>query len=198
MRFTYIAVLVCLLCWAGPAFAQKRAPIKIDDFKIHDLKTPDYGGATDKGGKGAKSKWCRVEVKFATSEEWLDEVELRWLVLVSADTVKRPLGLFRNVTYEYVKSGNHYASVYIRPRFFERYMKSGKVDTSKVSVYVEAYVKGQKVASLDKRANGIPTGWQKMTDQMKKVENALLPKSLTPFAPVDCDYYEDEKITIED
>ncbi|MBQ6472611.1 MAG: hypothetical protein IJJ33_11545 [Victivallales bacterium] len=198
MKITYIAVLACLLCWAESAFAQKRSVVKIDDFKIHDVKTPDYGGAADKGGKGSKSKWCRVEVKFATSEDWLDEVELRWLVLVSADNSKRPLGLFRNVTYEYVKQGNHYASVYIRPRFFERYMKSGKCDASKISVYVEAYVKGQRVASQDKRANGIPSGWQKLTDQMRKMENALLPKSLTPFAPVDCDYYEDEKITIED
>ena len=200
MKLTSIVTLVCLLFWAGTAFAQKGSVVKIEDFKIHDVKTPDYGGTADKGGKGARNKWCRIEVKFSTSEEWLDEVELRWLVLVSADNSKRPLGLFRNVTYEYVSSGNHYASVYIRPRFFERFFRSGRTDTSKVSVYVEAYVKGQRVASGDKRASSgkIPNGWQKMTDQMRKIENALLPKSLTPFAPLDCDYYEDEKITIED
>jgi len=62
---------------------------------------------------------------------------------------------------------------------------------SKVSVYVEVRVDGSAIHKnpLINTATGLPKDWYLQVGRIKRIKHALLPKSKTPFASLDFDYY---------
>ncbi|MBR0460114.1 MAG: hypothetical protein IJJ26_12830 [Victivallales bacterium] len=191
--------LVCVLFAAPAALAQKKVTAKIASLKITDQKTPLFNAAKE-GSKGSKDHWGKIELKFSTSSkgDWVDEIQVRWLVLVYPDTSKTPIGLSINTTYVDINEGNHTVAVYIRPKFFERYFKSGRLVKTAVAAYAEIVYGGQRLDNAEQKCAQAPKDWFKMADQMKQVKGALLPRSKTPFAVIDYDYYEDEKLDNEE
>lgn len=197
INFRGIAILMPLLLFITmPVMAQKsRSDAKIANIKIKDVVTPTYRESQE-GSKGARNRWCKLEVEYDTKgrNEWINELEVRWTVMIEADNLRQYAGLMQTVTYTDVADGKHFACVYIKPKFFERYMRSKRIEPNKISTYVEIWVDGQRVAREEKRSNRAPKEWFTKTDQMKTFANELLPKSKTPFAPLDYDYYEHEKV----
>lgn len=184
---------ILLLVFAGAAFAQKLE-VKITKIDVKDQKTPSFAESI-RGGSGAGNRWARVEIEFETrGREWVNELEVRWLVAINADNIQKPAAMPLTVTYTDVKEGRHCVCAFISPKFFERYMRSRRIDPTKMSVYAEIRAGGQALARDERRSSRMPDKWYGMLDKMQGFPEALLPKYKTPFAAMDFDYYEVEKL----
>lgn len=190
----FILGVLLMVCACMPLFAQGKVDGKINRIELRDQKTPVFSDGQH-GSRGGGSRWCRIDVEFETKgRSWLNEVEARWLVMLNTDSLSKPASLSLNMTYTDVKEGKCYLCAYISPKFFDRYMRGGRIDPSRINVYVELYANGQRIARNDYRGNRkIPDNWYKMTDSMQSLSDYLLPKYKTPFASLDYDYYEYEK-----
>ena len=188
-----LGVMLMACAWM-PLFAQGKVDGKISKIDLRDQKTPVFS-ESQQGSKGGGNRWCRIDVEFETKgRSWISEVEARWIVMVNTDALSKPASMSLNVTYTDVKEGKRNICAYISPKFFERYMRGGRIDSSRINVYVEIYANGQRIARNEYKGNRkVADNWYKMTDSMQSVSNALMPKYKTPFAFLDYDYYECEK-----
>ncbi len=190
-------VILAVVFFALPVYAQRGGggtEIKIKKIDLKDQVTPQFKDSL-RGSQGAKERWFRVDVEFdsKSKKEWIGELEVRWLVAIQTDTGK-VAGLTQAITYLDVEDGRgHNLCAYVSPKFFRRYFRSKRIESGKISVYVEFYVDGVRVAREEKRSNSMPNNWYNSLDKMQSFPNALLPKSKTPFAAMDFDYYEFEK-----
>ena len=189
-----LMVMVVMAAMGTQLFAQNIEG-RISRIDLREQRTPVFD-ASLKGSQGSGGRWCRIDVEFETKgRQWINEAEVRWLVAVNADGLPKTASMPLNVTYTDVKEGRCNVCAYIPPKFFERYMRSQRMDASKVSVYVELYVSGKRIARNERRGNSrMPDNWFSMTDKMQPFPNTLLPKNKTPFAAFDYDYYEVEKL----
>ena len=179
-----------------PLYAQKDGgtEIKIKKIDFKDQVTPQFKDSLH-GSQGAKERWFRVDVEFdsKSKREWIGELEVRWLVAIETDTGKIA-GLTQSITYLDVEDGrSHNICAFVSPKFFRRYLRSKRIESGRISTYVEFYVDGVRVAREEKHSNKMPNNWYNSLDKMQAFPNTLLPKSKTPFAPMDFDYYEFEK-----
>ncbi len=191
------AVLVLAMLFSvASLYAQKGAgaEIKIKKIDLKDQVTPQFKDSLH-GSQGAKERWFRADVEFdsKSKREWIGELEVRWLVAIETDAGK-VAGLTQSITYLDVEDGrSHMICAYVSPKFFKRYLRSKRVETTRISVYVEFYVDGIRVAREERHSGKMPNNWFNSLDKMQAFPNTLLPKSKTPFAPMDFDYFEFEK-----
>ena len=176
-----------------PLFAQGKIDGRVNKIEFREQKSPIFSEGQH-GSRGGGARWCRIDVEFETKgRSWLNEVEAKWIVFVNTDTSK-PATMTLNVTYTDVEEGKRNICAYIPPKFFERYIKSGRPDASRINVYVELSANGQRFARNERRGNKkLPDDWYKATGSAQSFPNALLPKYKTPFFFLDYDYYENEK-----
>ena len=192
------AILVLAMLFSVlPLYAQKggSAEIKIKKIDFKDQVTPQFKDSLH-GSQGAKERWFRVDVEFDSKSKrgWIGELEVRWLVAIQADNVTKVAGLTQSITYLDVEDDrSHKVCAYVSPKFFRRYFKSKRIENNKISVYVEFYVDGVRVAREQKAATSMPSDWYNKLDKFQSFPNTLLPKSKTPFAALDFDYFEFEK-----
>lgn len=193
--------LLAMLCLAmAPlAMAQRsRVDTKITSLKFESERTPSFKDS-NRGSQGSRETWCRIDLAFDTKgarNGWLDEVEVFWMILAESDVSSKPLVMTQSVFYTDVEDGKHAACIYLKPKFFKRYIGSSRIDSRKLSVYVEIRVDGQRVAREEIKSNRIPNGWYNKAEAAGRIiQSELLPKSKTPFAPLDYDYYEHEKVS---
>jgi hypothetical protein len=193
------AALLAVLCLliAPAAMAQRsRTDVKITSLKFDNERTPSFKDS-NRGSQGSRDMWCRIDLAFDTkgaSGGWIDEIEIFWLVLAESDQYSKPLVMTQSVFYTDVEDGKHSACIYLKPKFFKRYLGSSRVDTRKLSVYAEIRIAGQRVAREERKTNRMPDGWYNKAEAAGRIlSSELLPKSRTPFAALDYDYYEHEK-----
>ncbi len=195
---TRLLAMICLAA-APLAMAQRsRVDVKVTSLKFETERTPSFKDSS-RGSQGARDMWCRVDLAYDTKgarNGWLDEVEVFWMVLAESDVSSKPLVMTQSVFYTDVEDGKHIACIYLKPRFFKRYIGSSRIDSRKLSVYVEIRVDGQRVAREEIKTNRVPDGWYNKAEAAGRIlQNELLPKSKTPFAPLDYDFYEHEKVS---
>ncbi|MBT3287468.1 MAG: hypothetical protein HN849_31860 [Victivallales bacterium] len=193
----FCALLVFSLLLAGGLQAQNRnrARIKFTDFELNNVPTPEYKDATHPQAKG-EHEWLQIFTEYEASGGrggWLDQVELRWYVLVK--TAREQFILLQaKVVYLDVetKGEKHHAVVYIRPAFSRRYFDKERIPKANVWVRVEAVVNGQVVETEKYGRSKSPPGswWQAKEPRVKHVADTLLTRDRTPFAPMDYDFYE--------
>ena len=189
-----VLVMAVMAVVGTQLFAQGNIEGRIYKIDLRDQKTPVFD-ASQRGSQGSGGRWCRIDVEFETKgRQWLNEVEVRWLVAVNADELPKAASMPLNVTYTDVKEGRRNVCAYISPKFFERYMRSQRIEAAKISVYVELFVNGKRIARNERRGNSrMPDNWFTMNDKMQAFPTTLLPRYKTPFAFFDYDYYEVEK-----
>lgn len=193
--FGALAFIIVLFS-AFPVSAQKQSSsLKIRSIKLRDVVTPVFKDSQE-GSRGARNRWCRFDVEYDIKGKdiWLSEVEVRWVVMVEADGSRKPIGMTQTILYSNVNDGKHFVCAYIRPKFFERYMKSKRIEPNRISVYVEIWVEGQRIDRFDLKSSRIGDRWYTKTDAMRMLTDELLPKSKTPFAALDYDFYDNEII----
>jgi hypothetical protein len=131
--------------------------------------------------------------KTASNEGWIDEIEIKWLVLAVITSSRTAKLMSLSTFYTDVEDGKHNACIYLKPKFFKRYMGSTRPVHNRLSFYVEIVAGGTTIARQEvKSSNRVPDNWFRTPGG---AANELLPKRLTPFAHFDYDYYEHEKVT---
>lgn len=195
---TTLVVVVCLCCTPFALAQRSRVDVKITSLKFENQRTPSYKDSAQ-GGQGAKDSWCRIDLAFDTkgaSNSWLGELEVYWIVMAESDVSAKPIVMTQSVFYTDVEDGRHNACIYLKPKFFSRYLGSPRIDPRKLSVYVELRIDGQRVAREERKSSRAPDGWYNKAESAGRIiQYELLPKSRTPFAPLDYDYYEHEKVS---
>ena len=150
------------------------------------VKPPRYS-FTDLPRSGARSKdWGRVLVSYATAPDWIDQLTLRYYVLLKSadrDAEKLYMLLEGEVTYIDVEKGaDHYSTIFVRPNTLKRY---GEM----VAVGVEITDDGKTVVKSDLSASSPlkdkTVKWWTAARANANVESKaghLLNRSQTPFA----------------
>ena len=191
------SLLVLVLCLAAATFGQGRGRPKITfgDIKAGDIPSPEFKETTVGKAKRA-SEWMQILVEYSAaggSGGWLDELTLKWYVLL-----KEPGGKFllleTSATYLDIERNDdtRYAVAYIRPGFLRRYFDKGRVPKRDIWIRVEAVVNGSTVGSKILEDNKEPAAnwWQAREPKVKLVPDALLTRDQTPFAALDYDSFE--------
>ncbi|MCF7855337.1 MAG: hypothetical protein K9N51_11115, partial [Candidatus Pacebacteria bacterium] len=175
--------------------AQPR--VAITDFDVEERETPDYTGLSHPNAGRAKEDWVQLYVEYTCvggEDGWIDDLTFEWYVLLHGGKVPR-LVMTETVTYMDVESekDEHHAVVYIRPQTIKRYFdERGRLSPRNIVLHLDVKVGNFKVAEYDfpkSRPQGIPAQWW-LNPRVNMIENALLSRDKTPFAPLDYDFYE--------
>ncbi len=142
------------------------------------LRTPIFTTDTSENIKRNR-EWVCLSVTYDTEPDWIDELEVRYMVLVKHPKTGAYTMFPATVTYQDVAKGKgHTSTVFLRPQTVERY---GAVDW----VGVRMFAGGQQVAIAQDPNDKSP--W---TASIKTVEKVLLNRSQTPFFLIGYDNFE--------
>ncbi|MBN2448794.1 MAG: hypothetical protein JXR77_00310 [Lentisphaeria bacterium] len=172
--------------------AQDRTRVRITGMKFRNVRTPKFDD-TSNPEASAKSEWLQCYLEYETEggrDGWTNEITLEWAVLVWPGD-KKPLLLTTSVTYVDIEDGKHRAVVYVRPNFIRRHTGAKSPNSNDFSAYVEVLVDGQRVARQEESRQRRPRNWwQAKEPDVRRAEGELLPRTETPFAHMDYDFYE--------
>lgn len=182
--------------------------------------TPKFPGPSGKSSR-AKTNWMQIEVTFswqntsATGADgqplstFLDELELDVFALLNTrvSATEQAALVTGKTTLQNVPEGKDLvAVVYISPRLIDK-LFNGKAPSNATGALlgkdtVGAVLKfnGEEVAVFPQVGPNQPPFWENLQavrlsdDLVRKVEDGILPKSKTPFAFSNWDYYQEEKI----
>ncbi|MFA6814882.1 MAG: Amuc_1102 family pilus-like protein [Lentisphaeria bacterium] len=171
-----------------------KAKIKLDVERTPQFQDSRYGSS------GSGDSWLAVRVEFELSgdkDEWVDEAEMSYKLLIPRKN-GRLVMLEQTIKVIDLKCGKKLNSVvYVRPSFIEKVCGSTRPDLGKTSVYVDFRASGQLLHAdpITIDGSGMPRGWFKLKElsKVKKYLNDISPRSKTPFAVLDYDYYVSEK-----
>lgn len=191
LRMCLAVAALSLICLQLPARAA-RAKIKISDLKQNWVRTPQFRD-TSNSAASSENQWLQFEVKYDSSggrNGWIDTVTIDWVVLMKPVSGK-PMLMKRRVVYSDIEEGTHHAVVYLRPRFLQRYTGRKTPEKKRFAVYVAIRANGERMdRKVDTRMR-LPKDWYRRGEpDVRVVENELLPRTKTPFAPMDYDFYE--------
>jgi hypothetical protein len=185
---------LALLLGGLQAGVQAAKPkIRISGLDRNWVRTPQFRDTSNTKAT-AKTEWLQFEVQYESSggrDGWLDSVTIDWIVLMKPAGGK-PMLMKRRVVYKDVQEGTHYAVTYLRPKFLLRYTGKKKPDKSSFAIYVAIRANGEKMdRKMDVRMR-LPRDWYRRGEpDVRLVEGELLPRTKTPFAAMDYDFYED-------
>ena len=197
MPVFYQCLLVFLLL-IPLAYGQRRSRFSVKEggslkLKLETMRAPEFKDS--KQGIAGCAHWGVVSLDFEldnNKDEWVDELEVYCLILAQQKG-GTAVALEQSFRYMDVCGGDkNHVLLFITPTFFRRYLDNSKrPDTSKLSAYVELRVGGSPIhkSPIFNTAAGLPKDWYQQAGRIKRIANALLPKSRTPFASVDFDYY---------
>ena len=171
--------------------SSKKVEIEIKKLEITTERTPSAEGSK-KGSQGSGTRWLCVRAQIDMSgREWLDTMDAHWSVVIDADSGKKPFLMELDTSFINIKKGNkNRITAYVDPVFFERYMNTESVNTNKVTARLELKANGKVVA---RKTEGKKGALISQPGKCMTAASTLLPKSKTPFAQVDFDYYLKEK-----
>ena len=170
---------------AAKTAGQADREIQVRKVELNQVKTPDYSSNAGESSITVKD-WAKIIVRFDTDPDWIDQLEMRFYIVV-----KNPktfaYTMFTGVfTYVEVSKGrNHQAAVFLRPRTIERYGIPERAG-------VEVYSKGELV-SAGSCPEDSKLWWRAAGANMRTVEGYVLERSQTPFALIAIDNYETPK-----
>jgi len=159
--------------------------ITIKKFELNaNIKAPDYSSNANEATL-IPTPWARVLVKFDvnTEAEWLDQLEMKFYVLVKSQKTGVYTVLTGAFVYAEVPRGrNHQVAVYLRPRTVERFGVPEQAG-------VEINLRGETAAVGS--APGSSRWWQNpQVANLKSQEGYILDRSQSPFALIAPDNYE--------
>jgi hypothetical protein len=166
---------------AAPKIGFRMKKPLIDD----KLRSPLYNASGERAQSSQKA-WLRVSVEYETQNEWTDQLDFTFYVLVrSAKNGERVDRVFRKtVSYVDIAKGRHVADVFIRPNTFAR--MEAKAVQAAVVVSVRG-ADGMAPYELGSESTLEQREWWK---SIPSVEGTLFNRDETPFAFIACDNYE--------
>lgn len=178
--------------WAQQAQEQEvvtRAEVK--KLRVLYRETPRF--ADEDSGIDNQRDWLRVLVEYETAVSaggYTDELKLAWsLAIITAEDA--PVVMKREITYLDVPAGEHYAVVYVRPGFLERYYGNDSVRQKDLKVYLEIRNKGKVVRPFHYPEERPAQLWWTLAEpRIRRMDGELLTRLETPFKSLEYDAYE--------
>jgi hypothetical protein len=171
---------------AAAAAAQASARdggISVKSLECTKNRTPDfsYSGSTSEANL-TPGDWAKILVKFDTDDEWTDQLEMKFFIVVKNQKNSAYTMFTGSYVYSDIPKGRgRQVAVYLRPRTLERY---GNVLEQAA---VEVYSKGEVVALRSFPESNKP--WWR-TVNVRSIDGLILDRSMTPFANIAADNYE--------
>lgn len=188
--YSVMAAICLVLCLsASMSYAQDKKEeviLQIKNLSWNSVNTPDYSVTASERTTRLK-KWTRIETRYDTAPDWIDELEFRYYVVVHnphKKTEDKYLMFTRTIFYvDIAKGRDHLSTVFLRPNTVERH---GDVDR----IAVEIYNKGKKVASHSTARSDDRDWWLLPGAQAMNRVGYLWTRPETPFAFVAYDLFE--------
>jgi hypothetical protein len=177
--------VAAVLCFAATGLisvwgqGERDKVVKIRRIDGDEVRTPEYriiGGTA----QGQKREWFEASCEYETYPEWIDELRIRYYMLVKSKEGRSRLTLFSGeIIYVDIEEGNRHKSVaYLHPSTLARY---GEVQAIAVVIYEQ----GRPVA-MESRPASKKRWWENYTPVKGYVRNRME----TPFAMINFDDYE--------
>ncbi len=168
------------------ASVEKVVIKSISGLKANErLRTPDYKTDSPESQSRRKS-WGCITVEYETSEDWTDELEFRYFVLIQDSVTKQYLLFTKTVTYIEIAKGKHWSTVFIRPNTLQRY---GNMERAAVEIWAG----GQRLAMSSNPTDDSPQPWWQLamvSGKVKVVPDMIMNRAESPFAFVAYENYE--------
>ena len=178
-KVSFWAALLAACFWL-PALTQAQMSaggyeLKLGRISYQLVQAPDYrqfdGGAAPGLSTMLSTKWLRIEVQFESRPDWVDDVQIKYYVLMGKGQEAR---LFvGEITHVNVPRGsNHYSAMFMHPNIVERYGR-GQIE----AVAARIFYKNQLVDQASMPPSHAPL-WEKYTP----TPGFLLPPQQTPWS----------------
>ena len=166
---------VLLIAFAAIGSTGRAQEIRIRRVSHALINTPSYN--MDVRQPTARTKrWVQVETQFDTRDDWTDDLEFTYFVLMRSDNPREPLVLLTgSVAYVNVPSGRQHMSwMFIHPHIISRF---GSVE----GVAVELRQRGRPIAA-DASSPQHRQQYRQWVERLPAREGLLMLPSETPFA----------------
>jgi len=173
--------LASIPCRSQDESAQPQADtIKVDDIRVGYIRNSAGERVSNMDSSVyTKNRWTKVEVRFTTRPEYIDQLEFRYYLLMR----DRRSMLTGSQTCMYVKKGRrHYTCIYVYPNAVERY--GGGV----LGVAVKVYVNGQETALYV-----VGEKSRRWWDTLEPISGSMVNWQMTPFDRRGVEKYESVK-----
>lgn len=187
------ALVVAFMVGAVPSgqAQYEGARVAVTDLDFDDPLSPSFRTGV-LGVTGTRQNWLQIALEYETDAEdgeWINEIVLQWTVALTAEG-KRPVLMRRRVTYRSIEDGDHYAVMYVRPKFIQHYFDRDTVRDNDIRVYLEILADGNRATRFRYPERGRRAWWQAGEPNVIIRDDELLTRNETPFAPLEYDYYE--------
>lgn len=154
--------------------------VKLGKPEVSAPTTPEYQ-ITGANKRSKLGKWLEMEISFETIPAEIDELTLRYTVLIEKKL------LTGEVTYMNILKGReHYGVMYLSPKTLERLTGGKPLSSAGVeNVWIEVARQGQVLDKTSLKPGNVPN--------LPQVAGMIQNKSDTPFAPLYHDRYEELK-----
>ncbi len=202
MRLQYLLIAMLML---SPYILQAQRirqstmeGFEFTDVEFDDLQPPYYQPQEALPAR-RDQRWLRIMVEYDVSgnrDEWVDELVLDWSVAITPGN-DRPLLMRTRVEYTDIRAGeDHWAAVYVRPAILLRYYGDDTVTDNDILVYIQVSINGRPAGTLRYNDADAPDNWwQAREPQVTLRPDELLPRSKTPYAVLNADFFEYIKST---
>jgi hypothetical protein len=171
----------------GTAAPAQEVVLRVKDVKVDmRVQSPLYNNNAERG-QSTQKHWLRVIQEYETQNEWIDELEFTYYVLIR-DAKGRDRAFRKTVSYVDIKKGRHIADAFIRPNTFERMNAS--------VVHAAVVIKSKGIAGMKVVASSSTLSQANWWEQIPSEEGTLLNRDETPFANVAYDNYELIKLPV--
>jgi|YelNatPaOPRAMG01_1025707.scaffolds.fasta_scaffold54739_2 hypothetical protein len=173
-----------VLCWAlvTAATLAQQGPtvVELRDLNQRPLRAPDAG---DLGGTvpPLNKDWVRIEVRYETRAEWLDEVTVKFFASVGKGRAEQVLA--GELTHVNLARGTHYSAMFLHPNVVQRF-GDGQVNAVAVQIYSQNKLVAQR---------GEPGLRPRWWENAKTVGGLLVAPQNSPWAPVAAGRYDATK-----
>ena len=212
--FSYLSVLIFCLSGATLAAQSSKMPVEDPKMELKLVETVRFNADTETKSS-EESRWLEINISYKlpklmenSAEKWLDDVEVDCELLMPT-TYKGRSGVYAYLTGKFTylsipcDGKMHYEKMFIPPQILRRYKKAG--EKIRKEMLKEIYAKATFYTKDRKMIGEVYAGPKGKSDEVVKsvfrkvsepgalvinVENVILPRNKSPWAPLNYDYYD--------
>ncbi len=198
-----LTTLFLLSLIAPLANSQDVHRAKITDISVVEQQTPQFSVSGPKDKKVKPREWfeleAEIEVETKSTSGFIPELTANWYVIMGDKPNKQTVRLSGKTTFKNVRcaDGKAYISAYIEPDTIERLTGQQKASARDLKA-IALVLSGTNILSDKKHIGGLTMvtaekdlEWW-LTSKYKSLDDLIVAKSKTPFAPLWVDRYPTE------
>lgn len=208
--------LICIICSIGTNLFSQEALFKDIIMNCSFVNTPQINAANVTNLLSGKLDWwLQIDVTYKTAEkisgkgtnkrpEWLDNVTFKYEILLPGAEKGEVTHLSGKTTFWSIPldGKEHHDVAFVHPRFLQRYSPEIKTTPSfakEINIRLTIELNGAIIGGSfhpTRKAKEAAEMFQKAArdPRITRVENSIFGRDKTPWAFLNCDYYELIKI----